>query len=96
MRPKLGTYLRYLESCNPFVKLELCITTTSIIMARFGLFALLAAAYVLPVFGVTVEELQRKGRLQVDARVAKSKTCTKENLQIRREWCVPFSQVRSS
>ncbi|OAA60536.1 putative domain, di-copper centre [Niveomyces insectorum RCEF 264] len=33
-----------------------------------------------------VLDLQKKGRPQLDAAIAKSKTCTKEKLEIRREW----------
>ena len=36
--------------------------------------------------GDVVLDLQNEGRSQVNAMVAKSKTCTKEKLQIRREW----------
>lgn len=33
-----------------------------------------------------VSDLQKKGRAAVDAAVAKSTTCTKDKLQIRKEW----------
>ncbi|KAF2653232.1 Di-copper centre-containing protein [Lophiostoma macrostomum CBS 122681] len=33
-----------------------------------------------------VTDLQTKGRAQVDAQLAKSTTCTKDKLQVRREW----------
>jgi len=33
-----------------------------------------------------VGDLQTKGRPAIDAAIAKSKTCTKEKLQVRREW----------
>ena len=55
-------------------------------MVRIQLVALLTAVYSIPVLGETLKELEDKGRPQVDARIAKSKTCTKENLQVRREW----------
>ena len=38
------------------------------------------------VWGDEVLDLQNEGRPQVDAMIAKSKTCTKEKLKVRREW----------
>lgn len=58
-------------------------------MARFSAFALLAVPWLLLaglVSGDAVLDLQNKGRPSVDAQIAKSKTCTKANLQVRREW----------
>jgi tyrosinase len=40
-----------------------------------------------------VGDLQTKGRAALDAQLAKSKTCTKEKLQVRREWSVKYSQL---
>jgi tyrosinase len=36
-----------------------------------------------------VSDLASKGRPAVDAAIAKSTTCTKDKLQVRREWSVP-------
>jgi tyrosinase len=36
--------------------------------------------------GDTVLDLQNKGRPNLDAQLAKSKTCTKDKLSVRREW----------
>jgi tyrosinase len=36
-----------------------------------------------------VSDLAAKGRPAVDATIAKSTTCTKDKLQVRREWSVP-------
>jgi len=47
------------------------------------------------VSGDIVQDLSDKGRAQVDARIAKSKTCTKEKLQVRREWYVYLSCLSS-
>lgn len=44
-----------------------------------SLFSILCAADV-------VSDLATKGRPAVDAAIAKSTTCTKEKLQVRREW----------
>lgn len=60
-------------------------------MARFASFTLLALQWLLllgPVQGDAVKDLQDKGRPAIDAAIAKSKTCTKEKLQVRREWYV--------
>lgn len=60
-------------------------------MARLSAFALLAVPWLLLlglVSGDAVLDLQNKGRPAIDAAIAKSKTCTKENLQVRREWYV--------
>ncbi|KAK1758292.1 hypothetical protein QBC47DRAFT_440839 [Echria macrotheca] len=57
-------------------------------MARLSL-ALLAVPWLLLaslVCGDAVLDLQNKGRPAVDAQIAKSKTCTKDKLQVRREW----------
>ncbi|KAK3336363.1 hypothetical protein B0T19DRAFT_480908 [Cercophora scortea] len=53
------------------------------------LFALLAVPWMLfagLVSGDAVLDLQTKGRPNLDAALAKSKTCTKAKLQIRKEW----------
>ncbi|KAK0656242.1 hypothetical protein B0T16DRAFT_316403 [Cercophora newfieldiana] len=58
-------------------------------MARFSALALLAVPWLLLmslVSGDAVGDLQTKGRAALDAALAKSKTCTKEKLQVRREW----------
>jgi len=60
-------------------------------MARLHTFALLAVQWLLLiglVSGDAVGDLLKKGRPGLDALVAKSKTCTKEKLEIRREWWV--------
>ncbi|KAK4199830.1 hypothetical protein QBC40DRAFT_328034 [Triangularia verruculosa] len=58
-------------------------------MARFSVFALLAVPWLLLaglVSGDAVSDLEKKGRPNIDAMLAKSKTCTKANLRVRREW----------
>jgi len=58
-------------------------------MARLSVFALIAVPWLLLmslVNGDAVSDLQNKGRTAIDAALAKSKTCTKEKLQVRREW----------
>jgi tyrosinase len=58
-------------------------------MARLSAFALLAVPWLLLLGLVNadaVKDLQDKGRAAVDAAIAKSKTCTKDKLQVRREW----------
>lgn len=40
-----------------------------------------------------VSDLQTKGRTQVNAQLAKSTTCTKDKLQVRKEWYEPFSTI---
>ncbi|KAK3330693.1 hypothetical protein B0H66DRAFT_72310 [Apodospora peruviana] len=60
-------------------------------MARLFSVALLAAAVQWMLFaglvsGDAVQDLQKKVRPNLDAAIAKSKTCTKEKLQIRKEW----------
>lgn len=60
-------------------------------MARLTLPALLAVPWLLlsrPVLGDAVLDLQNQGRPNLDARIAKSATCTPDKLQVRREWCV--------
>ncbi|ESA44157.1 hypothetical protein GE21DRAFT_1538 [Neurospora crassa] len=56
-------------------------------MARSLLFLVLAASSLV---GATekdaVHKLQQTGKANLELRLAKSSTCTKENLQIRREW----------
>lgn len=54
-------------------------------MHLFGPVALLFAAQAA---ADAVGDLQTKGRAAVDAQLAKSKTCTKEKLQVRKEWYV--------
>lgn len=55
-----------------------------------ALCALLASLSLLSVVlaADAVSELAAKGRPSVDAVVAKSTTCTKDKLQVRREWYV--------
>lgn len=58
-------------------------------MARLTLARLLAVPWLLLpalVSGDEVLDLQEQGRPAWDAQLAKSTTCTKENLQVRREW----------
>ncbi|KAK4185776.1 hypothetical protein QBC35DRAFT_555821 [Podospora australis] len=56
-------------------------------MVRLFGFALLAVPLLTGlVSGDAVKDLQDKGRAALDAQLAKSKTCTKANLQVRREW----------
>ncbi|KAL2143111.1 hypothetical protein VTI28DRAFT_325 [Corynascus sepedonium] len=58
-------------------------------MARLTLAGLLAVPWLLLpglVAGDAVLDLQEKGRPSIDARIANSATCSKENLQVRREW----------
>jgi len=58
-------------------------------MVGFSAVALLAVPWALltaPVAGDVVLDLQNKGRPALDAQLAKSKTCTKDKLQVRREW----------
>ncbi len=58
-------------------------------MARFSLLALLAVPWLLltdVVSGDAVLDLQIKGRPSIDAQIAKSATCTKDKLKVRREW----------
>jgi tyrosinase len=58
-------------------------------MARLALFGLLAVPWLLLVglvSGDAVLDLQNKGRPSIDAQIAKSKTCTKDKLRVRREW----------
>lgn len=55
-----------------------------------ALFALLASASLLSVLCAAdaVGDLQTKGRAAVDAAIAKSTTCTKDKLRVRKEWYV--------
>jgi tyrosinase len=55
-----------------------------------GLYALLVAVSLLAVFvqADAVGDLQTKGRAAVDAAIAKSTTCTKDKLKVRKEWYV--------
>ncbi|KAK4039370.1 hypothetical protein C8A01DRAFT_47161 [Parachaetomium inaequale] len=58
-------------------------------MARLTLVGLLAVPWLLLaglVSGDAVLDLQTKGRPSIDAQIAKSTTCTKANLKVRREW----------
>jgi tyrosinase len=43
-----------------------------------------------------VSDLATKGRPAVDAVIAKSTTCTKDKLQVRREWYVSLLQLSST
>ncbi|KAH7125506.1 hypothetical protein B0J11DRAFT_308009 [Dendryphion nanum] len=53
-----------------------------------GLYALLVSLSLLSALCAAdaVSDLQTKGRPALDAQLAKSKTCTKDKLQVRREW----------
>ncbi|KAK3311021.1 uncharacterized protein B0T15DRAFT_499059 [Chaetomium strumarium] len=58
-------------------------------MARLSLVALLAVPWLLLAglaSGDAVLDLQNKGRPSIDAQIAKSTTCTKDKLRVRREW----------
>ncbi|GAB1311545.1 hypothetical protein MFIFM68171_01755 [Madurella fahalii] len=58
-------------------------------MTRLSLVALLAAPWLMLsglVSADAVADLEKKGRPSIDAQIAKSATCTKEKLQVRREW----------
>lgn len=61
-------------------------------MATFSLRELLYALFVAgSLFSVlcaadAVSELQNKGRAAIDAAVAKSTTCSKDTLRVRKEW----------
>jgi tyrosinase len=62
-------------------------------MARITLLGLLKAVpwlLLAPdlVSGDAVKDLQDRGRPNLDAAIARSSTCTKEKLQVRREWYV--------
>jgi hypothetical protein len=59
-------------------------SSTSIMVQLLQAIALLALAG--SSFGDAVVDLQNKGRPAIDALLAKSKTCTKENLMVRKEW----------
>jgi len=53
-----------------------------------GLYALVVSASLLLALcsADAVSDLQTKGRAAFDAQLAKSKTCTKDKLQVRKEW----------
>lgn len=58
-------------------------------MARLTLFGLLAVPWLFLLSLVAADatlDLQNKGRPNIDARLAKSTTCTKDKLKVRREW----------
>lgn len=58
-------------------------------MARLSLVTLLAVPWLLLtglVSADAVADLEKKGRPSIDAQIAKSATCTKGKLQVRREW----------
>lgn len=58
-------------------------------MARLTLFGLLAVPWLLLLSLVSADavlDLQKKGRPSIDAQIAKSATCTKDKLKVRREW----------
>jgi tyrosinase len=61
-------------------------------MARFSAFALLAVPWLLLaglVSGDAVKDLQDKGRPALEAALARATNgCTKDKLQVRREWYV--------
>jgi tyrosinase len=64
-------------------------------MTRFSLAGL---ATVLLAGAVSAQDpvlaLQNQGRPQIDAAIAKSATCTKDKLQVRREWYVEVFESR--
>jgi tyrosinase len=55
------------------------------------LYALLVSMSLLSVLCAAdaVSDLATKGRPAIDAAIAKSTTCTKDKLQVRREWYAP-------
>jgi tyrosinase len=58
-------------------------------MARLTLVGLLAVPWLLLLSLVSADavlDLQNKGRPSIDAQIAKSATCTKDKLKVRREW----------
>ncbi|KXX76751.1 Tyrosinase [Madurella mycetomatis] len=58
-------------------------------MTRLSLVALLAAPWFMLsglVSADAVADLEKQGRPSIDAQIAQSATCTKEKLQVRREW----------
>lgn len=70
---------------------------TTLFLARMArgstlqrLYALLVALSLLSALCIAdaVSDLQTKGRAAVDAEIAKSTTCTKDKLQVRKEWFV--------
>lgn len=70
-------------------------------MARITLLGLLKAMpwlLLTPdlVSGDAVKDLQDRGRPNLDAAIARSSTCTKEKLQVRREWYVLHTQSQSN
>ena len=43
-----------------------------------------------------VNDLEKKGRVNIDEYIAKSsKTCTKDKLSVRREWCMSLAEASS-
>lgn len=66
-------------------------------MSLRALYALLVSLQLLSVVlaADAVSELAVKGRPAVDAVVAKSTTCTKDKLRVRKEWYVSQSQTRT-
>lgn len=70
-----------------------CVTEAAVedaaVMVRFIPLALLAVPWFWLaglVAGDALLDLQTKGRTQLDAQLAKSKTCTKDKLMVRKEW----------
>lgn len=65
-----------------------CLLTMASVMTLRGLYALLVSVSLFSVLCAAdaVSDLQTKGRTNVDAQLAKSTTCTKDKLQVRREW----------
>jgi tyrosinase len=61
-----------------------------------GLYALLIVVSLLSMLvrADVVGDLQTKGRAALDAAIAKSTTCTKDRVRVRKEWYV-LSKVRS-
>ena len=58
-------------------------------MARLTLVGLLAVPWLMLLSLVAADatlDLQNKGRPNIDAQLAKSKTCTKAQLKVRKEW----------
>jgi tyrosinase len=62
-------------------------------VGHFSLRALYVLLALVPLLSVlcaadAVSDLAAKGRPAIDAAIAKSTTCTKANLRVRKEWCV--------
>lgn len=76
-------------SCVTEAAVEDAAVEDAAVMVRFIPLALLAVPWFWLaglVAGDALLDLQTKGRTQLDAQLAKSKTCTKDKLMVRKEW----------